>query len=160
MSRDAKLSGVLHVLLHLADAPAPMTSEQLALGLNTNPVVIRRLMAGLREADLVRSEKGHGGGWTLHRPLEQATLGDVYRALGAPPLLAFRHRNAEPQCLVEQSVNTVLDAAFQSAEELLLRRFNQVSLATIAKDFRRRMKHHRPPKGSPHAHRHPRKRAV
>ncbi len=59
------MSGVLHVLLHMAEQDAPATSERLAKAMDTNPVVIRRVMAGLREQGYVRSEKGHGGGWTL-----------------------------------------------------------------------------------------------
>ena len=65
MRRDSRLSGVLHVLLHMAEHPDSMTSEMLARAMGTNPVVIRRLMAGLRERGFVQSEKGHGGGWTI-----------------------------------------------------------------------------------------------
>lgn len=88
MRRDSRLSGVLHVLLHMAAHPDPMTSETLARAMGTNPVVIRRLMSGLRERGFVRSEKGHGGGWTIARDLGAATLLDVYEALGRPGLLA------------------------------------------------------------------------
>ena len=49
MIRDTRLSGVLHALLHLAEADGPVTSEQLARTMQTNPVVMRRLMAGLAE---------------------------------------------------------------------------------------------------------------
>jgi DNA-binding IscR family transcriptional regulator len=54
---------------------------QRALGL-TNPVVLRRTMAGSREQGYVRSEKGHGGGWTLACDLSAMTLRDIYDALG------------------------------------------------------------------------------
>ena len=49
MKRDSRLSGVLHVLLHMAEQGGPATSESLAKAMGTNPVVIRRIMAGLRE---------------------------------------------------------------------------------------------------------------
>lgn len=65
MKRDSRLSGVLHVLLHMAEQDGPTTSEVLAKAMTTHPVVIRRIMAGLRDHGYVRSEKGHGGGWTL-----------------------------------------------------------------------------------------------
>jgi DNA-binding IscR family transcriptional regulator len=66
MRRDSRLSGVLHVLLHMAEQDGPVTSEVMAKAMTTNPVVIRRLMAGLRDAGYVRAENGHGGGWTRH----------------------------------------------------------------------------------------------
>ena len=50
-----------------------MTSEMLARAMGTNPVVIRRLMAGLRERGFVQSEKGHGGGWTIACDLAAVT---------------------------------------------------------------------------------------
>ena len=84
MKRDSRLSGVLHVLLHMAEVEGPVTSEAMARAMQTNPVVIRRIMAGLRDAGFVRSEKGHGGGWTIARDLAAITLREVYMALGEP----------------------------------------------------------------------------
>jgi Rrf2 family protein len=138
MRRDSRLSGVLHVLLHMADRAAPMTSEELAACMGTNAVVVRRTMAGLREAGFVRSEKGHGGGWTIARDLKTVSLRDVYRALGEPVVFAMGNRSESPGCLVEQAVNAALDDAFRDAEALLVERLGSVSLADLAEDFRKR----------------------
>lgn len=135
MNRDSRLSGILHVLLHMAQADGPVTSEVLALAMSTNPAVIRRIMAGLREAGYVRSEKGYGGGWTLATPLEQLTLLDIYRAIGNPTLLAIGLRNDNPECLVEKAVNSALSESFAEAEALLLDRFGQVTLADLNRTF-------------------------
>jgi DNA-binding IscR family transcriptional regulator len=135
--RDSRLSGVLHVLLHLADRDGPATSEVLARAMGTNPVVVRRVMAGLRRRRLARSEKGHGGGWRLARDPASITLYEVYLALGRPALLAVGHRTESPGCLVEQSVNEALGQAFDDAEALLLARFSEVTLASL----RDRMRH-------------------
>lgn len=142
MKRDSRLSGVLHVLLHMAEANTPMTSDALAKIMKTNPVVIRRVLAGLREHQLVCSEKGHGGGWKLCRELETITLHDIYLALDEPTLLAMGNRTEAPGCLVEEAVNQALNQAFQDAEALLLARFRNVTLAQLAKDFHQRMQAH------------------
>ncbi|ABQ68524.1 transcriptional regulator, BadM/Rrf2 family [Rhizorhabdus wittichii RW1] len=139
MKRDSRLSGVLHVLLHMAEQDGPVTSEVLAKAMDTHPVVVRRVMAGLREQGLVRSEKGHGGGWTIARPLDGITLRDIYGALGGPSLLAMGHRTEAPGCLVEQAVNAALGRAFHDAEALLLARFGEVTLAMLSADFHARM---------------------
>lgn len=115
-----------------------MPSETLARAMDTNPAVIRRILAGLRERGHVRSDKGHGGGWTLIRPLDQLTLHDVYEALGRPALLAIGNRSQAPQCLVEQAVNAALDEAFDAAEALLLERLRGVTLADLDAGFRAR----------------------
>jgi DNA-binding IscR family transcriptional regulator len=139
MKQDSRLSGVLHVLLHMAQQPGPFTSETLAKAMDTNPVVIRRIMAGLREIGYVRSEKGHGGGWTIACDLSKVTLRDIYAALGNPPLLAMGNRTESPGCLVEQAVNAALDQAFDDAEALLLARLGEVTLAMLGEDLRKRL---------------------
>ncbi len=142
MKRDSRLSGILHVLLHMAQHEGPSTSEEMARAMSTNPVVIRRIMAGLREQGYVRSEKGHGGGWTLACDLSQVTLRDIYTALGCPSLLAIGNRTESPGCLVEEAVNAALDRSFQAAEALLLARLGEVTLATLSQDVRARLAAH------------------
>lgn len=123
----------------MAEHDGLITSETLAKTLQTNPVVIRRIMAGLRNEGYVRSEKGHGGGWSLTRDLADVTLRDVYRALGSPSLFAMGNRTQEPECLIEQAVNAALDRTFDDAAALLLGRFGEVSLAMLSADLRRRL---------------------
>ena len=96
-------------------------------------------MSGLRDQGYVKSEKGHGGGWTLACDLARVTLRDVYEALGRPSLLAIGNRSDAPECLVEQAVNSALDQAFEDAEALLLARFGEVTLAALSADFHARL---------------------
>jgi len=139
MKTDTRLSGILHVLLHMAQQDRPATSEVLAKAMATNPVVIRRVLAGLRERGLVRSEKGHGGGWSLAQPLSAITLRDVHEALGSPSVLAIGNRAEAPACLVEQAVNAALDDVFDQAEAVLLKGLGEVTLAALSADFHARL---------------------
>lgn len=139
VKRDSRLSGVLHLLLHMAQRPEPMTSEVLARSMETNPVVIRRILAGLRDRGYVQSERGHGGGWTLACDLSKVTLRGVYEALGSPSLLAIGNRTEAPGCLVEAAVNAQLSKSFHDAESLLLARFGEVTLAMLSEDVRARL---------------------
>jgi len=154
MKRDSRLSGVLHVLLHMAEHEGPSTSETLSRAMQTNPVVIRRIMAGLREHGFVRSEKGHGGGWTIARDLAGITLRDVYDAIGAPALFAIGNRTEAPDCLVEQAVNAALGESFQEAEAILLTRLGNITLATLSADFHRRFSRVPAHKKKGHVHEH------
>ena len=138
MKHDNRLSATLHALLHMAERGKPMTSAELAMCMDTNPVVVRRTMAGLRKAGYVRSGKGHGGGWEIACDLSKVTLKDVYEALGSPTLLAMGIHLEGPPCLVEQAVNQSLTDAFREAETLLIRRLGDVTLAALADDYRRR----------------------
>ena len=131
----------LHALLHLAEADDVVTSEELGPMMDLNPVVLRRTLAGLRAAGIVRAEKGHRGGWALARTLDEIKLSDVYEALGTPALFSIGHRMESPGCLVEQAVNRALGKALDAAEALLLERLGDVSMAEIARDVRRSDRH-------------------
>ncbi len=141
MKRDSRLSMVLHLLLHLAHKQRPMTSEEMGAALQTNSVVVRRTLSGLREAGWIHSVKGHGGGWTLACDLGDITLGDVYKALGEPAMLGLGHRNDEPTCLVEQVVNQTINQSLREAEALVLEQFSRVTLADLSTEVYRRAPH-------------------
>ena len=126
---------MLHVLLHMARHEGPATSETIAKMLGTNPVVVRRTMAGLRDAGYVRSEKGHGGGWSIACDLATVSLLDVHRAVGGPTLFAIGNESDNPDCMVERVVNDAIDDALREAEALLIARLGAVSLAALATAF-------------------------
>lgn len=138
MRNDTRLSRMLHVLIHMSRHDRPATSDTIAEMLNTNPVVVRRTMALLKEKGYVRSEKGHRGGWTLAKPLAGITLLDIHKALGSSSLFAIGLSTDHPECLVEQAVNAALTEAFDAAQALLLKRLENVTLAELASDFERR----------------------
>lgn len=138
MRSNSQLSRMLHVLIHMARHEGPVTSDLIARMLNTNPVVVRRTMAGLRDRGYVTSGKGHGGGWELSRRLDEITLRDVHEAIGAPGLFAIGTAHDAPDCLVEQAVNSALDETLREAEQGLLKRFGEITIQALAQDFERR----------------------
>ena len=142
MKRDTRLSAMLHLLLHMAARDGPVTSDELARYMDGNAAAVRRAMAGLRGAGIVRSGKGHGGGWTLGRSLSAITLADVHEALGAPGLFAIGSRSPDPTCLVEQAVNASMQETLSEAERLVRARLRSITLASIDADFRARLAQH------------------
>lgn len=134
MPADTRLSRMLHVLIHMDHIGAPVTSQTISRMISTNPVVVRRTMAGLRAAGYVTSGKGHGGGWALARSLDEVTLRDVHDALGSPRLFAIGLADDDPRCLVERAVNTAMAEAMTEAERRLLDRFGEVTIGSLARD--------------------------
>ncbi|MEL7080374.1 MAG: Rrf2 family transcriptional regulator [Pseudomonadota bacterium] len=137
MPRDSRLSRMLHVLIHMDQHMKKAKSDDIAKMLGTNPVVVRRMMAGLRDLEFVTSEKGHGGGWKLTCGLDAITLKDVYDAMRAPPLFNIGASSDAPDCLVEQAVDARIDGTLSEAEALLMARFEAITVADIADDFLR-----------------------
>ncbi len=143
MRKDNRLSRVLHVLLHLDETDAPVTSEMIGRMLGTNPSLVRRTMGGLREAGFVTSTKGHGGGWCLAKPLSDITLSDVYGALGKPSLFAMGTSADTPTCLLEQAANAATQSALKIARDSFLKALSETTVADLVGDSRERIEAYR-----------------
>lgn len=135
MRKDSRLSRMLHVLVHLHQLQQAVTSEQLALMLHTNPVVVRRTMSLLREQGYVSAVKGHGGGWTLAKPLHEITLLDIHRSLSESSLFTIGLTDEHNNCPIEKAVNLAIDDVLQEAEALVLQRFGEVTLDKLAAGY-------------------------
>lgn len=142
MRTDSRLPRVLHVLLHLDQSEEPVTSEHIGRMLNTNPSLVRRTMAGLREAGMVSASKGHGGGWVLSRSLEEITLADVYTALGSPQLFALGRSDDAPSCLLEQAANRATSAALEAAREMFQTELRKVTVAGLVRPHAKVVREH------------------
>ena len=134
MSQDARLSRVLHVLIHLSLRNRTMSSAEIAKMLSINPVVVRRMMAGLRDRGYLQTTRGSSGGWYMALELDEITVNDVYEALNEPNLLITGLAHDHPTCPVEASVNDMLNNVNAEAELLVLRRYRATTLADLAQD--------------------------
>lgn len=135
MRRSERLRAALHVLLHMAERPErPMTSEEMAACVATHPVVIRRTFASLREAGIVSSVKGHGGGWRLARPAAEVSLAEIQHALGERIVSLAAVGEDPPRCSLLRAVVHALDEAIEEAERVLDRRLSTLTLADLAAD--------------------------
>jgi Rrf2 family protein len=142
MRSDNRLSLALHVLLHMSEHDGPASSEQLGPRLGVNAVVLRRTLAGLRDAGIVSSVKGHGGGWSIARDLSEVTLGDVHRAIGSSALFGIGHRDEETACPIEQAVNRTITGALHAASEVFESALQGVAVADLLEGGRKKFRQH------------------
>lgn len=142
MNRDSRLSVALHVLLHLRERDAPVTSEALGSMMDTNPVVIRRMLGGLRDAGIVMAGKGHGGGWSLAADLAKVSLGDVYESLGVASAFGIGLHEEAPRCPLEREVNRAVGDALAQAEAYLMERFRSVNVADLIETAHKEKREH------------------
>lgn len=135
MRKDSRLSRMLHVLLHMARHDRPFNSTQIAKMLGTNPAVVRRTMAGLREGGYVTSTQGKSGGWTIACELSTTSLFDIFIAVGDPTLFVIGIDNPAPTCAVEQVINHSLNDTLYSAELLIKNKLKEVYLSDLISEF-------------------------
>ena len=131
MKRNSRLSLALHTLSHMAGDPGRVrTSVEIAEHAGTNPVVVRRVLGRLREAGLLRSEKGHAGGWRLAHSPKDITLADVYLAL-EERLVASDEPDHIPTCSVEHALQKRVAGILNNVEENLIQRLAETSISEI-----------------------------
>ena len=124
----------IHVLLLLASGRigGPATSVRLALSVNTNPVVVRRITGHLARAGLVRVRRGPGGAELAREPAG-ISLADVWRAVNpgvCRPLLPV-HPDPNRACAVGGSIHAVLGEAFAAAEAAMQASLSRTTLADL-----------------------------
>lgn len=120
---NSRFSIAVHILTLLASEPEErLTSEMIAASVGTNPVVIRRQLALLRDAGLVESKGARGGGWALKRPPLAIRLSDIKAALGEEASFRMHKNEPHPKCVVGQNVRSVLEDIYQKVEAAVAER--------------------------------------
>ncbi|RME28777.1 MAG: Rrf2 family transcriptional regulator [Deltaproteobacteria bacterium] len=137
MPISARFAMAAHVLGMLAlrerAGAGPATSEVLAASVNTNPVVVRRIIGELRRAGLVRTRRGVGGGAVLARAPDAITLRQVYEAVAEPsPLLPCAPGTPKTRCDLGARAHEVLGEVVADAEEALRVRLARTTVADLA----------------------------
>ncbi|HEX6046392.1 MAG TPA: Rrf2 family transcriptional regulator [Pyrinomonadaceae bacterium] len=109
MSTNSRFAVAVHVLSLMAwSGEEPLKSEQVAESVNTNAVVIRRMLLELAEAGLVVSQTGSLGGSRLANDPAKTTLLDVYQAVECGGVFSLHRQPPNPDCPVGVNIETVL----------------------------------------------------
>ncbi|RYJ30265.1 Rrf2 family transcriptional regulator [Streptomyces sp. L-9-10] len=135
MSANSRLTIAAHALtwmeLHRRQGHEIATSEQIAGSVNTNPVVIRRLLGELRGAGIVASRRGAGAGWNLTRDLEAITLLDIYDAVEPSPLFAMHRAEPNLDCPVGFGIRPTMQDVYDGIDVVLRDELARTTLADV-----------------------------
>lgn len=136
-SRNSRFALALHVLTSLAIKQgrdsAWVSSGFLANGVNTHPVVIRRLLCLLERAGMVISKKGKLGGFQLAPHARRLKLSEIYRAIEEAESSVLKiHSNPENKaCPVSCQIKGVLSDVFGKADRGFMAELNKIRLADL-----------------------------
>ncbi len=138
MAQNCRFAFAVHVLSSLALHPeGAMNSEQLAQTVNTNPVVIRRLLLDLREAGLIETQRGPGGGAKLSRDAKDISLAQIFKSVAGEFQLFGEHPNEPAQgCCVGRSIKAVLEGVAQKAARCVESEYAAISLEDVVRQLR------------------------
>lgn len=142
MAANSQFAVATHILTAIAHkeskgaAPsdeATACSAYLAESVNTNAVVVRRIVSELAKAGLVVAKKGKGGGISLARPAEKITLLDIFEAMGGPPIFAFNPNKPNPKCPISVRMIRVLEPVFEDVQDGMREGLARTRLSDLVK---------------------------
>lgn len=133
MATNCRFAFGTHVMSVLAlHREGPCSSEALARTVNTNAVVIRRLLLDLKDAGLIETQRGPGGGAILARPASEITLAQIFEATSGEFQPFGAHPNTPLQCCkVGRGIQEVLESVAKRATECVAAQYAAISLQNV-----------------------------
>lgn len=134
---SSRFSIAVHILSLIATIPTECTGDFIAGSVNTNPVIIRKIIGMLKKAGLVDVRAGVGG-TSLCKGTDQITLLDVYRAVEVienGELFNF-HNHPNPNCMVGRNIESALRAEMRDAQTAMEQRLSNVTLQQLISNFK------------------------
>jgi Rrf2 family protein len=132
--KNEQFSSALYILMVLARGQnKKLSSREMASGLKTNPVVVRRLMAQLAESGLIESRKGRDGGVWLAQDPNKVTLADIYKAVSSREMISDFDRPKTKSCPVSCSMKKIVHSISSQVEKDLHKSLSQFRLSDLMK---------------------------
>lgn len=132
---SSRFSIAVHILTLAAISDKICTSEYIASSVNTNPVLIRRIIGYLKRAGIVSVQAGSGG-MTILRDLSEITLLDVYNAVQLTENAElFNFHRGNVNCKVGANIETIAGAAFRRAQDAMEGELSKVTIKDIADEI-------------------------
>jgi Rrf2 family protein len=136
MAENCRFAFAVHVMAVLARGRDELCSSRtLARTVNTNPVVIRRLLIDLQNAGLVTTARGPTGGARLGRSPRQICLGDIHRAVDERHFFGAHPHKPSGACPVGCRIEAVLAGVFARARRALERELDRITLAWVLREL-------------------------
>src|SRR5882724_319941 len=138
MANNLQFSIAVHVLAGLACGcdKEGVTSGLLAESVNTSPSFVRRVLAKLSKAGLVKTATGKAGACWLAKDAKKISLLDIYKAVDAPEAIAIHSYKEQKGCPVSCQIKTALEHALGKTQKAMEASLRQISLAEIVTEVK------------------------
>ena len=132
MRVSAKSDYALRALIEMAtqaDADAAISAEELGRRQDIPHGFLQAILADLRRAGIVISQRGQSGGWRMGRAAGEVSVADVIRAVDGPLVSVYGLR---PEAVTYNDTADVLQHVWIAARRSLRDVFEQVSIQQLA----------------------------
>ncbi len=109
MPTSSRFAIAVHMMTLMAHSDEEcIKSEDIARSVNTNAVVIRRLICAMSESGLLLSQTGPCGGSKLSRRPKEITMLEIYRAVEGGAPFSLHRQKPNHRCFVGKNIEIVL----------------------------------------------------
>jgi Rrf2 family protein len=112
-----------------------LTSTQLAASVNATPSFVRRILAMLAKAELIKTLRGATGCCTLLKKPKDISLLDIYRAVNAPRVFAIHQYPPDKKCAVSCGIKEAMTEVLEDAQGMMEKSLKSRNLADLLKDI-------------------------
>ena len=131
---NSEFAIAVHAIVCLSRANTPLSSEQLAGNICTNPARVRKVVAKLRRAGLVSTKEGAEGGCRFSRDAERVTLLEILDAVETRVVCAsWRSGSADLPCLIASGMADVMDELYDSLDKACREKLSRVTVADLVR---------------------------
>ena len=140
MKYSHRLSDAVHILVYL-EILGSNSSSAIADNVNSNPSLIRRLVASMVKAGILQ-RSGHHGEITikLTRPVAQVSLLDIYQAVESHQEFLDVDQEINHHHPLSRCMPGVLTAEYERVQQAAEQEMAQIKLATIVDKVRTKIK--------------------
>ena len=132
MAANSQFAIAVHILAMLAKScDERIKSDSIAKSVNTNPVVIRRLLSTLYENGLVVSQTGVCGGSCLTRKPEDIGLLEVYRAVSKGEVFSLHPNTPDQNCSIGKNISSVLEKLQKEIDGAIEEKLSRYTLQDV-----------------------------
>ena len=130
----------VHIMTALAFSPGEVIgSQKLAVSINTNPVVVRRLLLALRRARLIETFAGKHGGARLRKKPNHVSLVEIYDAVESRPVILINERKASKRCHVSCNMKSIMTYVAEGTEEAVRKHLRGITLTQLVRQVHSRL---------------------
>jgi Rrf2 family protein len=138
VATNTQFSIAVHMMAGLGYLPdRHLTSAILAASVNTSPSFVRRVLAKLSKAGLVRTSTGKSGACWIARKPETISLLDIYRAVDAPKAFSIHGYQEMGECVVSCKIKMALEKSLKKTQKAMETSLKQISLGQVIRDLDR-----------------------
>ncbi len=129
---NSQFAMAVHVLVMLAkNSDGNVKSECIAESVNTNAVVIRRLLCQLSSANLVVSQTGAAGGTRLAKNAKDISLNEIYQAVSTGEVFALHRQRPNQDCPVGKNIESVLCNLQKEIDKAIEEKLSERNLQSV-----------------------------